>query len=323
MPPGSSSPTPYDVVLGGRSPAPPPTAAILGGLTGVKQRLMHPDPQQRIAALEAALGYPDGLTLVMGALSDRHERVQQRAYDLLRQSPDADVQQALRLHALSRAKRQLTQPDADARISALQTLIHHGHDGLNLVIHALRDPSEAVQREAYELLKDRPEHRVRKSLELFSAAGVNYMRLRALLINRKWHLADQETLHLMLKACGRADLQGFQPTHLAELPCEDLQIIDRLWTRYSKGRFGFSVQRTLWREIYTLYWNKSDMWSIFGDRVGWRVNHLLNLNHWRRYNELQFDLRAPIGHLPFLGDAFGIFTIEAIAHRLSHCQRQP
>ncbi|HEY9815781.1 MAG TPA: GUN4 domain-containing protein [Candidatus Obscuribacterales bacterium] len=317
--PNPSQPGAFDAVLGGQSG--PSSGAVLGGLTGVKQRLISPDPQQRLAALSDAMRYPSGLELVMGALSDRSELVQNAAHQLLQDHSDPTVQQALRLHVFSRSKRHLASVDEATRIAALPELIHCGHEGLNLVIHALRDPSDVVQRAAYDLLKDRPEHRVRKSLELFSAAGVNYMRLRALLINGEWRLADQETVYLMIKACGLEHGKELQPAQLLGIPCEDLLIIDRLWTRYSSGRFGFSVQSSIWQDFYNLYWSKSDTWSAFGDRVGWRVNHLLNPNHWRRYDELIFSRRAPVGHLPFLGDKFGIFTIETIASRLANCQR--
>ncbi|TVQ18592.1 MAG: hypothetical protein EA367_14305 [Leptolyngbya sp. DLM2.Bin15] len=316
----ADQPSAFDAVLGGASTT-PSTGAVLGGLTGVKQRLMSPDPQQRLAALTDAMRYPSGLELVMGALGDPSDLVQEAAHQLLRDQTDPTVQQALRLYVFSRSKRHIASDDEATRIAALPELIHCGHEGLNLVIHALRDPSDVVQRAAFDLLKDRPEHRVRKSLELFSAAGVNYMRLRALLINREWQLADQETVYLMVKACGLEGGKELQPVQLLDIPCEDLHIIDRLWTRYSNGRFGFSVQSSIWQDFYNLYWSKSDTWSAFGDRVGWRVNHLLNPNHWRRYDELIFSLRAPVGHLPFLGDKFGIFTIETIAGRLANCQR--
>lgn len=316
----STEPTASDVVLGGRSPQAPVSGVVLGGLAGVKQRLSSPDPQQRIAALAEALNYPPtGQEWVMGALGDRSEGVQQAAYALLKDRPDPAVQQAVRLYVISSAKRRFASDRLPLRLAALEDVIHHGHEGLNFVIHALRDPSDEVQQTAYRLLKDRPERRVRKALELFSSTGVNYMHLRALLITRKWQQADQETLRLMIRACG-FEGNTFQPAQIQAIPCEDLLIIDRLWTRHSNGRFGFSVQRSLWNDFYNLYWSKSDTWSAFGDRVGWRVNHFLNPNHWKRYDELSFHLRAPVGHLPFLGDKFGIFTVEAIANQLTACQ---
>ena len=36
------------------------------------------------------------------------------------------------------------------------------------------------------------------------------------------------------------------------------------------------------------------IWAAFGDRVGWRVNS----SKWLHYNDLKFNTKAPIGHLP-------------------------
>ncbi|MBP0016279.1 MAG: GUN4 domain-containing protein [Cyanobacteria bacterium SBLK] len=32
-------------------------------------------------------------------------------------------------------------------------------------------------------------------------------------------------------------------------PCEDLREIDQLWIHYSKGRFGFSVQKRIYQGL--------------------------------------------------------------------------
>jgi hypothetical protein len=315
----TNQPRRFDAVLGGQS-AEPRSAAVLGGLAGIQHQLSSPDPQQRIAALPRALHYgQDGLELVKAALHDRHVAVQQAAYDLLRNDGDPQIQQLLYPYAIALAKRQLASESDEQRAAALSDVLNYGHEGLNLVIHALRHSSDQVQSVAYNLLKDRTEPRVRKALELFSSTGVNYHYLRNLLISHKWQLADQETARLMAKACGPGRFTELKPSQIDDIPCEDLQIIDRLWMRHSKGKFGFTVQRSLWQQLDNLYWNKSDVWSTFGDRVGWRINHLLNPNHWKRYDELTFDRSAPVGHLPFLGDLFGIFTVETLVKRLDGC----
>jgi hypothetical protein len=297
---------------------------VLGGLEGIQRRLQHPLAKQRIAALVEALNYGEaGSQLILSALEDRSEQVQQTAYNLLRDNPDGSIQKTLRIYALASLKRRLLSALEYERLSALPDALNYGHEGLNLVIRALRDPSDAVQQEAYTLLCDRPEMRAKKALELFSSSGVNYMRLRSLLIAQKWQLADRETLRLFVKATGFTDAKHLRPNQISQIPCDDLRIADRLWLKYSRGKFGFSVQRSLWKSCDDWFWNKADAWSAFGDRVGWRVNHLLNPNHWKRYHELTFDRSAPTGHLPFLGDKFGIFTVEAFSQRMQTCDRPP
>lgn len=216
-------------------------------------------------------------------------------------------------------RRRLLSPIAQQRISALTEALQHGQKGLNLVIRALNDTAPEVRQAAYQLLNDRPEFKVQRALERFHARQ-HYTHLQSLLAAQKWKAADQETRALMLQVFGLDVDAQLRLEQLAEFPCTDLRIIDQLWAKYSQGRFGFGVQRVIWEKYDRLYWNKADVWSAFANRVGWRTNTLFIIeNHWKRHHELNFTLSAPIGHLPFLGDQFGIFTIEAIADRLSCC----
>ncbi len=127
---------------------------------------------------------------------------------------------------------------------------------------------------------------------LLSATGVNYSQLDALLSTGKWQAADLETREVMLRVIGRVD---FLPRELiAEFPCEDLSIIDRLWRHYSRNRFGFSIQVEILNEV-------GGNWDNFGDccrrrqavRVGWRIDGI-----WQPKDDRRYDLQAPAGHLP-------------------------
>ncbi len=71
---------------------------------------------------------------------------------------------------------------------------------------------------------------------------------------------------------------------LEQIPCKDLLTIDRLWKHYSGGRFGFSVQQQVLKDV------GGDL-NRFGEQVGWKINGLWNSS----YN---YDFRAPKGHLP-------------------------
>lgn len=216
-------------------------------------------------------------------------------------------------------RRRLLSPIAQQRVAALNEALQHGQKGLNLVIRALNDSSSEVRQAAQALLNDRSEFKVQRALERFHARQ-HYTYLQSLLAAQKWKTADQETRAVMLQVYGLEVDAQLRPEQLAEFPCTDLRIIDQLWMKYSRGRFGFGVQRAIWEKYDRLYWNKADVWSAFANRVGWRTSTLLiRENHWKRHHELNFTLNAPIGHLPFLGDQFGIFTIEAIVDRLSGC----
>ncbi|PSN09140.1 signal transduction protein, partial [filamentous cyanobacterium CCP5] len=69
-----------------------------------------------------------------------------------------------------------------------------------------------------------------------------YGQLVNYLANGRWKEADQETYEVMKQVAGGA----FTSQRLKEFPCEDLRIIDRLWVKFSGGKFGFSVQKQLY-----------------------------------------------------------------------------
>lgn len=72
-----------DAVLGGKTPT-PLTAAVLGGLQGVKQRLANPSERVRIAALYEAIEHGrQGVEELVKILTTETGQLQGTAYDLL------------------------------------------------------------------------------------------------------------------------------------------------------------------------------------------------------------------------------------------------
>lgn len=83
---------------------------------------------------------------------------------------------------------------------------------------------------------------------------------------------------------------------LNQLPCEDICIIDQLWSNYSHGRFGFSLQKKLYE-----FCNRD--YSEFVQIVGWVYEHpeKYGKRYSNNYNENQiFNIDARRGHLPRL-----------------------
>ncbi len=112
----------------------------------------------------------------------------------------------------------------------------------------------------------------------------------------------------MLQAVGRKENDYLRVDEIKTFPSTDLLTIDRLWVKYSDGRFGFSVQKRIYVEAGNPLdgeYHKEEF-CRFGDRVGWRVN-----NSWISYSEVTFSTSAPEGHLPaltpprFVGSLFG------------------
>jgi serine/threonine protein kinase len=131
-------------------------------------------------------------------------------------------------------------------------------------------------------------------VKLISAKGVDYRQLDRLLASGKWQEADGETAIKMLEVAGRTKDGWLRGEDIDRFPCEDLRTIDQLWVKYSNGRFGFSVQKRIYESLGGSREYDRKIWAAFGDRVGWRVNS----SQWLHYNDLKFNTKAPIGHLP-------------------------
>jgi serine/threonine protein kinase len=138
-----------------------------------------------------------------------------------------------------------------------------------------------------------------------SAVGMDYTVLEKRLAAGQWQEADRETEALMLRVAGREAEGRLNIEDVKHFPCRDLRTLDRLWTEYSNGHFGLSIQRQMWRETAQDY-------ESFGDRLGWRRDH-----EWVSYADLTFDITAPVGHLPSWGRRGRLWSF--LATRLKKC----
>ncbi|MDX2099360.1 MAG: GUN4 domain-containing protein [Leptolyngbyaceae cyanobacterium bins.59] len=243
---------------------------------------------------------------------------QPKRYDVVLGGQSPMPLQGLVLGGLEGVQQRLRSRDPEHRAAALQEALNHGLVGLDMVIRALKDESPLVQRTAFLLLRDRTETKVRQALDLYTPSGSHYKNLAGLLAAKRWREADWATRVALGEACGLVQGDQIQARHIPQIPCEDLLLIDRLWRRYSRNRFGFSIQRNRWQQIYERYWDLSEIWEMFGNSVGWRKNLYVVESRWKRYHELTFNLEAPLGHLPHMG--FGITTVAAFSDRLGECQ---
>ncbi len=170
--------------------------------------------------------------------------------------------------------------------------------------------------EQIEQLKSSPQVAVTVEVELKSEKGVDYTKLRDLLKQHSWKEADKETAAIMLVAAGREKEGWLDIMSIDNFPCEDLRTINQLWLHYSKGKFGFSVQKEIYEELGGTREYNYEVWKDFGDRVGWRSG-----KNWMDYNKLTFNLKAPQAHLPGVilcfegGRKKGIF-FSSLAQRL-------
>jgi serine/threonine protein kinase len=147
---------------------------------------------------------------------------------------------------------------------------------------------------------------------LISEVGVDYTRLRDLLVNKKWKEADRETWDMMCQSLSVIPETQLEISQIYQLPCVDLQTVDRLWLHYSQGRFGFSVQKQIYESV------KGD-YIRFCDRVNWPT-----YNSSTTLGKLKFSQQAPPGHLPsrsWVGGLQWLRHLDAISTRLAECDR--
>jgi hypothetical protein len=131
--------------------------------------------------------------------------------------------------------------------------------------------------------------------DLTSESGVDYTKLRDLLKAKKWREADRETYRVMIEVTGRIK-QGFLDVEaIKQFPCDDLQIIDQLWVKFSDGLFGFSTQKQIYIEAGNPLdgTNAAGSWEKFCRRVRW-----MKRRDYMRYSDATFDTNAAKGHLP-------------------------
>jgi len=149
--------------------------------------------------------------------------------------------------------------------------------------------------------------------DLSSERGMDYGPLRRLLRAQDWKGADQETYEVMIRAMGKTAGDWFSEADLLAFPAGDLRTIDRLWVKYSQGRFGFSVQRHIYVACGATLDGKypgDQIWRQFADTVGWRVNGM-----YISYKDVIASIAAPVGHLPlWVGVLGGGWFLSRTSH---------
>ncbi|MDX2215359.1 MAG: GUN4 domain-containing protein [Oculatellaceae cyanobacterium bins.114] len=126
------------------------------------------------------------------------------------------------------------------------------------------------------------------------AQDSKYQNLEELLKVQRWREADQETYRLMITTVGKDEGQGFSRSDLENFPCDDLKTLDQLWVRYSKGKFGFSVQKKIWQDCGSPTSTGAE-WDRFCVKVGWKTSATAYVDS----DQLQFHLqKSPTGELP-------------------------
>lgn len=121
-----------------------------------------------------------------------------------------------------------------------------------------------------------------------SEVGMDYNSLIELLATGDWKTANDYTWEIILYLAERQEEKWLRVEDIETLPCTDLKTINWLWQYYSQGLFGLTTQQQILEDLDGDY-------TQFCDQVGWRKGEA-----WLYYEELNFSLKAPLGHLPVL-----------------------
>lgn len=148
-----------------------------------------------------------------------------------------------------------------------------------------------------------------------------------LLIRGEWRKADLETEKIIFSFCNYEGHAWLKPEDIDRIPLDVLAHLEMLWTTHSRARFSFRIQEQVYnsvrsevranlrdsfqRMISDVLRGSNDGMSnrevlmvpyFFDVKVGWVEGHPMDsfgaYGRRKNYEELTFDLNAPVGHLP-------------------------
>ena len=147
-----------------------------------------------------------------------------------------------------------------------------------------------------------------------SAVGLNYGPLQQELLNQNFEEADRITSQCLRDLAGDAAVKrGYVYfTEVAPMSGIDLVSLDRLWTVYSQGRFGFTVQSQLLDALDGRY---ERLWP----RIGWKRDGV-----WTRYpGAFTWSIEAPEGHMPLINQLRGVRLMDSVLNHPALVARRP
>jgi len=143
-----------------------------------------------------------------------------------------------------------------------------------------------------------------------SDCGMDYIPLATMLATGQFEEADQFTRDALITISGSKekgrDFVYF--TDVKRIPSTDLATMERLWKKFSKGKFGYSVQRRKMRLA------KGDF-ETFCQKIGWTTKdgEVERKKRWFGASEFTYNLKkAPEGHLPLTSALRGTSLIKSL-----------
>ena len=103
-------------------------------------------------------------------------------------------------------------------------------------------------------------------------------------------------------------------TEARQFPVKDLLTIDALWTFYSDGKFGFSVQRKIWV-------GQKRQWTKFFKQIDWVQGENNAYRKWPE--EFIWKKEAARGHMPLTNALRGTQLLEALLEHPAFAPAKP
>ncbi|WOD38033.1 GUN4 domain-containing protein [Nodosilinea sp. E11] len=148
-----------------------------------------------------------------------------------------------------------------------------------------------------------------------------YQPLQLLLKTGKLQEADEETVRVILQQAGTPNREDLTPEAIRLFPCSVLRVIDRLWTTYTGGRFGFSVQLQIYKAVggtlESAIAQDPAALNRLGEQVGWRRN-----DQWKTVDQARHDFNDPVGCYPVIwwDSPYGAKMVNYFLSRLFTCE---
>ncbi len=146
-----------------------------------------------------------------------------------------------------------------------------------------------------------------------SAVGIDYGQFQDHLLKENFEEADRFSSAVLRELVGKqAQDRGYiYYSEVKTIPEIDLTSLDRLWTAYSQGRFGFSVQARLLSSLGGRY---DKLWK----KIGWKEDGV-----WTRYpGAFNWSLKAPEGHMPLTNQLRGVRLLDALLNHPALIKRK-
>jgi len=104
---------------------------------------------------------------------------------------------------------------------------------------------------------------------------IDYTPLEEALKSGEFRKADDMTRALLITLAGDdAETREYVYfTEVKNIPVADLKTIDALWVAHSDGKFGYSVQRKLWKQ-------KKEQWGKFFTLLDWTTGENNSYRRW-------------------------------------------